>query len=439
MDCFLSWLIVSWAIFVIGGVVWAIIEDVSPSFDYERELEGSLFSYDYSNKYDTVTDKVVAYFPRRNVSDFNEELAIKHAKLLYEFMGRPEPKIMVFDSPAQCEIAVNHLFANIKTRPRLVWGNLETAVAKLGDDRIVHNIRHYTFSGFGHTCYRMLGSSVETIAELKRIGREQSDKIEAVAKQAGVDLKLDVNGALVAELRDMAKKNPKHAASLEKAIGIIDLQKTNFTYYPRFQRATERTSEMKLYMLGRLIRAHTHSSDSKKIAAALEYLGANTMMIGFWNDYCIMSRMPTDMKTNNRGAFHCVNDKAIKFPDGFGQCFWNGVSIPNKWMRGEVTPKDALLDPNAERRRAAVEILGWHNILKELKAQTLDINSDPLIGTLLQATLPQVGPQKFLQVTCGTGRKFVLPVPWRMTTAHQANAWTYGFAPGDFPAPEVRT
>jgi hypothetical protein len=56
----------------------------------------------------------------------------------------------------------------------------------------------------------------------------------------------------------------------------------------------------------------------------------------------------------------------------------------------------------------------------------------------LEATLPDSGKERFLQVRCGTGRDFCIPVPREMTTALQANAWTYGLDAINFK-PEVRT
>ena len=92
-----------------------------------------------------------------------------------------------------------------------------------------------------------------------------------------------------------------------------------------------------------------------------------------------------------------------------------------------------------EKRRAACEILGWDKILEELDARVIDHDTDPEIGDLLEVQIPDIGREKFLRVKCGTGRTFALPVPPEMSTALEANAWTYGFDADSFPKPEVRT
>jgi len=82
-------------------------------------------------------------------------------------------------------------------------------------------------------------------------------------------------------------------------------------------------------------------------------------------------------------------------------------------------------------------MVGWETILNELKAVTIDKNDDPEIGELLCVDIPGIGKEKFLRVTCGTGRQFTLPVPPEMKTALQANAWTWGLSPQQYK-PEVR-
>jgi hypothetical protein len=92
-----------------------------------------------------------------------------------------------------------------------------------------------------------------------------------------------------------------------------------------------------------------------------------------------------------------------------------------------------------EQRRAACEIVGWVNILRELNAKTIDKDDDPMVGELVRVDIPDIGEEQFLRVLCGTGREFALPVPPTMRTALEANAWSYDI-PEDFIRNlEVRT
>ena len=84
-------------------------------------------------------------------------------------------------------------------------------------------------------------------------------------------------------------------------------------------------------------------------------------------------------------------------------------------------------------------MVGWDNILEQLDAKIIDEDDDPMIGTLVEVHLPDMDPERFLRVKCGTGRRFALPVPPDMETALQANAWGYDVDTDILRALEVRT
>ena len=115
--------------------------------------------------------------------------------------------------------------------------------------------------------------------------------------------------------------------------------------------------------------------------------------------------------------------------------------MPSEWItnRKSLTAKKALKWENVEQRRAAIEIVGWASVLEQLHAVTIDQDEDPQIGRLVEASIPDVGKEKFLIVECGTKRIFALPVPPDMKTALQANSWTYGVDEQVIRALEVRT
>jgi len=124
---------------------------------------------------------------------------------------------------------------------------------------------------------------------------------------------------------------------------------------------------------------------------------------------------------------HSFTGPAVRFRDGFAAYAVRGVVVPPAWLeeRDKLAPEVALTWSNIEQRRIAAELIGWDKILPRLNAVVIDKNPNPQIGTLLQADLPNSPGERFLQVQCGTGRTFVLPVPRAMLTALAANAWTY--------------
>ena len=161
----------------------------------------------------------------------------------------------------------------------------------------------------------------------------------------------------------------------------------------------------------------------------------------WWHEnILVISDRPLHINRDAEGRLHCENGASISCRDGWSLYHWHGVSIPKEWVTGKPpTAKEALTWENIEQRRAATEIVGWNNVLKELNAKIINKDDDPEVGTLLEAEIPDSGIERFLQVKCGTGRDFVLPVPPDMKTALEANLWTYGLDPDKSFLPEVRT
>ena len=156
--------------------------------------------------------------------------------------------------------------------------------------------------------------------------------------------------------------------------------------------------------------------------------------------FCIISDRPEFIHQDAEHRPHSLSGPFCRWRDGVELFYVRGVSVPREWVErpNDIDPTLALTHPNVEQRRALCEILGWKKVLEQLSAKSIDVDSDPEIGELLEVDMPGAGESRFLRVRCGTGRDFVLPVPREMKTALQANAWTYGLEAIDYK-PEVRT
>jgi len=162
----------------------------------------------------------------------------------------------------------------------------------------------------------------------------------------------------------------------------------------------------------------------------------------WWHEeVVVISDRPEFIKRDDEGRLHGETGPSIQYRDGWSLYHWHGVAIPKEWVTSnKPSAREALKWPNIEQRRCACEIIGWANILAELKSRVIDRDDDVEIGTLLEVNLPDSGKERFLQVQCGTGRTFAIPVPPTVKTALEANAWTYGLEDvlNQFK-PEVRT
>jgi hypothetical protein len=158
-------------------------------------------------------------------------------------------------------------------------------------------------------------------------------------------------------------------------------------------------------------------------------------------NFCIISDRPELLVVDDARRPHSLTGPFCRWRDGSALYAVHGTRIPAKWIEDKdfLTPSMALKWGNIEERRAACEILGWNNILDELRAKVIDTDYDPEIGQLVEVTMPNVGRQRFLRVRCGTGRDFAIPVALSETTALEANARSYGISPDFLRKKEHRT
>ena len=157
---------------------------------------------------------------------------------------------------------------------------------------------------------------------------------------------------------------------------------------------------------------------------------------------CFASERPSEINRDDEGRLHSETGMSIRYAgSGWGLFHWHGTAVPGEWItnREKLTPEIALREENVELRRAACEILGWANVLRSLKAETIDKDDDPEIGNLVAVKLPNLRDKaKFLLVRCGTGRDFAIGVPPHINKAIDAQAWIVGLEPKDFIRPEIR-
>ena len=175
----------------------------------------------------------------------------------------------------------------------------------------------------------------------------------------------------------------------------------------------------------------------------LEAFEAGAYALWVTNDCVYVSVVPSVVLVDEQRRLHCESGPAFVWLDGIEDYYWRGTNIPKEWItdKASLTAKDALTWQNLEQRRVACsDIVGWSRILAELDAKTIDEDGDPLIGTLVEARLPDLAtPARFCRVMCGTGREFAVGVPPTINTALAAQAWMQGRDLKSFIKPEIRT
>jgi hypothetical protein len=169
---------------------------------------------------------------------------------------------------------------------------------------------------------------------------------------------------------------------------------------------------------------------------AATHAGPRFMHQKFW----IASDFPMRVCRDEQFRPHSATGPALVWSDGWPQFYWHGIKVPREWIESPSTidPAMALTHPNAEQRRCLAEILGWDKVLTHLGASTVDTDIDPQFGELVEATIDD-RRERFLRVTCGTGRRFAIPVPPETKTAIGAQAWIHNLPEKVIRALEVRT
>ena len=185
------------------------------------------------------------------------------------------------------------------------------------------------------------------------------------------------------------------------------------------------------------------STDISERASAYRSICESVSYIWPNRSFVMVCNRPEWIKKDDEGRLHSQTGHAIHYRDGWGLSAWHGTVIPDIWITDplSLTPKIALQQKNIDKRRAACEILGWHKILKELNAVSINKHGSEMIGELFEVDLPDSGKELFL-VCCdyagGKKRTFALNVPIEMKSAHQANSWTWGYEPNQYQ-PEIET
>lgn len=149
---------------------------------------------------------------------------------------------------------------------------------------------------------------------------------------------------------------------------------------------------------------------------------------------------PRRIHVDGRGRLHAEHGPSLRLSAKHHEYAWHGTPIPADFIerRSELDSLLALSWSDLEQRRALIEIIGWAKLIAALPTRIIDSDRNPEVGTLVECNLPGDPASRFLRVRCGTGREFALRVPRELTSARDANAWTYGLT-GDQYQLEART
>lgn len=160
-------------------------------------------------------------------------------------------------------------------------------------------------------------------------------------------------------------------------------------------------------------------------------------------DFIMVCDRPAELHLDSGDRLHNDSGPSIRWPDGWGVCFWHGTQVPADLIDPGWTPEQILAELNTETRRCAIERIGWDRFVTAAQLAELDRSPDPgNPGQLLRLfDLPGRVPSRRMRVLLCTnatreldgGRhSFGLAVPPDCPTALAGAAWTFDLTEAEY-------
>jgi hypothetical protein len=319
----------------------------------------------------------------------------------YKRIGKPEPIILHFSSPAMCEIAVNFVFGMLKDEPS--------------------QLRSQLYSQLRSQLYSQLYSQLDS----------------QLYSQLDSQLRSQLDSQLYSQL----------GSQLYSQLGSQLGELKSYFLYNRWG-AGHWCAWEAFYLFGHEIGVKYQAED---IALLLEW-GRISKSIGWWAPWdgiCFVSDRPRKVSFDEQRLLHSETGKAVEYSDGWGVSSWHGTRVPDHWLadRANLDPNEVIKADNVEQRAAGAAIVGWSKMLSVLNAKVVDDSGNDDIGQLIELTLPGLPePGLFLKAKCPRNGIIVEGVPrisdidgLAIDTAIAAQAWRVGDPQSEYAHPPRRT
>jgi hypothetical protein len=101
-----------------------------------------------------------------------------------------------------------------------------------------------------------------------------------------------------------------------------------------------------------------------------------------YENVCLVSRLPTVIRRDERGRLHSTDGSAIEFADGYGQWFVHGVAITEEmfaraFIDKQMTAQEIMTEKNVEVRAALIAELMSSEVLTAMGAMLIGEETRP--------------------------------------------------------------
>ncbi len=158
-----------------------------------------------------------------------------------------------------------------------------------------------------------------------------------------------------------------------------------------------------------------------------------------YRGFALMCERPIRISLDERVRLHNTDEKAIEWPDGYGNYALSGMKIPGEFITNpkSITPHLVATQPNAEIRRALIALYGEERFIKDANGHVVshgkngaklwtcefrphdnaEFNDEPFQMVEVINSTPEPS---------GEFKHYFLRVPPDIQDADEAIAWTFG-------------
>lgn len=246
-------------------------------------------------------------------NSMTNESVSRQMKELYKFCGLKEPKVILVGSPLACQIAVN-LFLN-----KNEIGNKITNEAG-------NEVENKVWIDVEKKLKKEVGNEVKNEVE-KEIKKEVRNIVRneiwiEVTNEVEIDIKKEVEIDIINKVRNKVGNEVKNG--VENKVRNKKLKYCHFSSYVNY-------SDFGWLSFYEYFLWNTNILDKykDKLNFIIDCVDNSFMSIQL-NGLCIVSKYPKFISRNSNKQLHNINGYAIKFEDGYGQYYFNGINInPN--------------------------------------------------------------------------------------------------------------
>jgi hypothetical protein len=328
----------------------------------------------------------------------------------YAVIGKPAPKLFIFDSPAACMLALKIFkMPPDKLLGDQLWDQLGGQLRGQLWDQLWDQLRGQLWDQLGGQLWDQLRGQLWD--------------------QLGGQLRGQLRGQLWDQLWDQLR------GQLWDQLGGQNIYAGNYIY------GTHDLYWLAWARFGADIGVKFTADSSHKLDV-MERISTQCEWWWPYENIVVASERPCFVKWDDQRRLHCEDGPAVEYADGYALYAWHGTRLPADWVenRKSIDPTIILKCENVEQRAAGSACVGWPRMLTALKYKTIDHDPDPSHGELIELKLSGLpNPGRFLKAECPRNGTIVEGVPSNIKTVLEAQAWRVGLMPSEFSYPSVRT